>query len=146
MGSAMAPCESRASPVRLRWVTIMTLDLNLVRQILLTAQDAPANREIGAIEIEPWSRDVVLEHIEALDEAGLLEARLLQNHRGKSRLSAAHVVRLTWHGHDFLGMAANENVWTRTMTLVNEKGGSVSLGVLKELLGRAEVRQFSSDG
>lgn len=122
----------------------MKLDHKLVRQILLKVQDAPANREIGEIDVTPWTRDTVLEHIEVLDEGGLLEARLLQNHQGTGRLSAAHIVRLTWEGHDFLGKAANENVWARTMTLISEEGGSVSIGVLKELLARAAIRHFSS--
>lgn len=50
----------------------MMLDHDLVRELLLGVQSALPNREAGEIRVKLWTRDTILEHIEALDEAGLL--------------------------------------------------------------------------
>jgi hypothetical protein len=120
----------------------MRMEHDLVRQILLAAQAAPANCDTPPVAIEPWTQDVILEHIEALDEAGLVEARCIHNHRPGRRLLDARIVRLTWEGHEFLDQAANSQVWDRVQALVLSRGGSTSLGILKQLLSQAAVRQF----
>ena len=65
-----------------------------------------------------------------LAEAGLLEAVDATAGAGLDWRPK----RLTWKGHEFLDDARNENVWRKTQELVQEKGGSVSLGVLQALL------------
>jgi uncharacterized protein DUF2513 len=120
------------------------LDYDLVRAILLTAQTAPPNREVGEIVLDPWTADAIREHVEALDDGGLIEARLVYNHESGNRLIAARVIRVTWEGHEFLGRAANAQVWTRVSALVAAHGGNASMGILKELLSRAAVCHFRS--
>ena len=122
----------------------MKLDHDLVRELLLNVQSTQSNREAGEPHIEPWSRDTILEHIEVLDEAGLLEARVIRNHQNGARLLSAHVIRLTWEGHEFLGKASNDLVWARVKIVVVNQGGSASIGILKELLTRAAIRNFAS--
>lgn len=121
----------------------MTFDPELVRQILIELQKMPPNRSAEELMLEARGNDTVLEHIELLDEAGLIEARLEYDTGRPRRIRAAHIARLTWQGHEFLGNARNEQVWARAQSLVESHGGSVSFGVLKQLLTAATVRHFS---
>lgn len=121
----------------------MRLDADLVREIMLELEKTPPNRSAAEIVLEPWDHDMVLEHIEVMDEGGLLEARLEYAVRGSHRIRAAHIARLTWQGHEFLDNARNEQAWNSARSQVARHGGSVSLGVLKQLLAAATVRHFS---
>lgn len=50
--------------------------------------------------------------------------------------------RLTMTGHDFLEAARNEKIWKKAMKTVGEKGGTVTLGVLTQLLGTLVKHEF----
>ena len=41
---------------------------------------------------------------------------------------------MTWEGHEFADAARDETRWKKAMGIVEEKGGAVTLDVLKELL------------
>ena len=74
----------------------------------------------------------VCEHILLLGDAGLAEVREL----GRTYEGSAGVAidRLTMNGHDFLEAAKNDTIWNKAMNTVKEKGNSVTLGVLIQLL------------
>ena len=112
----------------------MQLDIELARRILLIAEAAPANQHVGRIEIPDVDHDVVLEHLELLSEAGLIEAMIRRNSMGGSRNHFAFVNRLTWDGHEFLANAKNEQVWEKTKTFLKDKGGTMSMAVVKAVV------------
>ena len=74
----------------------------------------------------------VCEHILLLGDAGLAEVRELgRTHEGSAGVA---IDRLTMNGHDFLAAAKNDTIWNKAMNTVKEKGNSVTLGVLIQLL------------
>lgn len=82
----------------------------------------------------------VCEHILLLGDAGLAEVREL----GRTYEGSAGVAidRLTMNGHDFLEAAKNDTIWNKAMNTVKEKGGSVTLGVLTQLLSTLAKQHF----
>ena len=118
----------------------MRLDLDLVRQILLTAERAAPNQAVGSISVPGYDQDTVLEHLELLHERRLIEAHLLRSNQ--QRIAGAVVERLTWEGHAFLSDARNDEVWSRTKQIVKEKGGSASFEVVKALVAQVALNLF----
>lgn len=112
----------------------MKLDPDLARELLLKIESTAANHPAGTPEIEGHSQDEVLEHIELLHEAGLIEARLVRSGMGGARILTATVERLTWEGHDFLNKAREASTWKRAKSLVVSKGGPLTFDILKAVL------------
>jgi hypothetical protein len=82
----------------------------------------------------------VCEHILLLGDAGLAEVRELER---ISKGSAGVVIdRLTMAGHDFLEAAKNDTIWQKAMSTVKERGNSVSLGVLTQILSALMKQHF----
>jgi hypothetical protein len=108
-------------------------DDDLIREILTQVEAAPANA-IPKVSLPERDPNEVLEHLELLREAGLLEAKVAHSGRGGARIDKVIVTRMTWTGHEFLQNARNEEVWQRTKKLVKERGGSVSFEILTALL------------
>ena len=52
------------------------------------------------------------------------------------------VTNLTWAGHDFAEAARDETRWKNVMKTVKEKGGSVTIDVLKALLTKLMEASF----
>jgi len=46
----------------------------------------------------------------------------------------AIITSLTWAGHEFAEAARDDTRWKNAMGLVKDKGGSVTIGVLTQLL------------
>lgn len=118
----------------------MRRDMDLVREILLRAEDTEYHR-LKSSAFEGKDELTVARHFELMKEAGLIEADLLclPEHRGVER---GTVLRLTWEGHEFLDAARNEDVWKRTKEIVKEKGGSVSFEVLKSIVTKVALSLF----
>lgn len=116
----------------------MKRDMDLVRAILFAVEDAPVGgmdaaaltQRLEAAGHTP-SEPELGEHCDLLCEAGLIVA-LTASCLGQSA-SLVEVNRLTWDGHEFLGVARDETVWKK----VKAVAGSASLAVLKPLLTEA---------
>ena len=112
----------------------MKLDADLARELLLKIEGAPANHAADTPEVEGRDKDEVLEHLELLHEAGLIEAKIVRSGMGGARILAANVERLTWEGHDFLNKARQGTTWKHAKELVVAKGGPLTFDVLKAVL------------
>jgi len=112
----------------------MKRDWELIRGILLQAEAAPAGTHLQVLEAENDKTTLaeVLEHIQLLVDANLLEATVVPG--GGPGQGGFIIHRVTWQGHDFLNEAKNDAVWKKVMNQVKEKGGSVSMMVLKEMV------------
>jgi hypothetical protein len=44
------------------------------------------------------------------------------------------ITSLTWQGHEFAEAARDETRWKKAMGMVADKGGSITLAVLQQLL------------
>jgi hypothetical protein len=130
----------------------MKRDWELLRWILNQAESCSGGYPIvvsdGAIySSQHYKLDIgqldfaeVCEHILLLGDAGLAEVREL----GRTYEGSAGVVidHLTMAGHDFLEAAKNDTTWNKAMNTVKEKGGSVTLGVLTQLLSTLAKQHF----
>ena len=112
----------------------MKLDPDLARAILLQVEATPANRTSRDPEIEGYSEDEIFEHVELLNEAGYLEAKIVRSGSGDARIYTVFVTRLTWDGHEFLNAARNDTLWRRAKDKVTTSGGAMSLSILKAVL------------
>jgi hypothetical protein len=69
-----------------------------------------------------------------------LQANLIE---AKGSIDLTYRVKaLTWEGHEFLDATKNETVWNKTKQLIADKGGSISIEVLKALLQQLLLKTF----
>ena len=114
----------------------MKRDMDLVRRTLLVLErrepgdTSPVTaNEVGAGE------DVLLAHLDLLQEAGLIDGNPVQSARdGARRTIAWNTMRLTWAGHDFIAAAVNDTVWNAAKRHAGELFKSLSLPTLSALL------------
>jgi hypothetical protein len=62
-----------------------------------------------------------------------------------SIVSACFIHRLTWDGHEFLANAKNDTIWKKVTSQAEEKGESISLFVLNQLLASATKKYLGLD-
>ena len=119
-----------ASPVEtLRLEVCMKRDMDLVRAILLAAEDSN-EQWLGAeaLVCNAWDQVTVARHFELMDEAGLVVADVTELLDGGVDGS---VRRLTWAGYDFLDNVRSESVWEDTKASIRDKVGSASFDLIK---------------
>lgn len=130
----------------------MNRDWNLLRWLLNQSQSCQGGYPIvitnGAIyggqhyslNIRDLNFEEVCEHALLLGDAGFAEVRDLG--RNFSGPTGVAIDRLTMEGHDFLEAAQDETRWKKAMTVVNEKGGAVTVGVLTQILSALVKQSF----
>lgn len=110
----------------------MTRDWDLVRELLLEVEAAPAER--------PWSAEsewatgkgaTLYQHLKMLLGAGFITVDHHDVYHGGGELW--HRVNLTWAGHEFLDTIRSDTVWKETKRRIASTVGSVSLSVLTEV-------------
>jgi len=110
----------------------MKRDLELIRQMVLAIEDAPgwAPRELT---IDGYTCEEIRYHAYLLIDARLAEGFDTTNLG--SPAPEAMIRNLTWAGHEFAEAARDESRWKKAMGIVGEKGGSITLDILTQLLG-----------
>jgi hypothetical protein len=86
----------------------MKRDMDLVREILLAAEKAPAGGNSDELVIEGHNDDEITEHVRLLVDGGYIEATFFLG-GGQSFL----LQDMTWKGHDFLDAVRDQGVWPR---------------------------------
>ncbi|HJX24892.1 MAG TPA: DUF2513 domain-containing protein [Chthoniobacterales bacterium] len=107
----------------------MTKDLDLVRDLLLRAEDG---------EFSSSDPNIVY-HIGLLRQAGLVQA-VVTPRKWKNRFTLAILKRLTPAGCNFLRAARNEMIWTRTKRNFIRPGLFFSLSLISDYLRQIEER------
>jgi hypothetical protein len=109
----------------------MKRDLNLIRKMVLAIEDNPAGRAPD-LKFAEYAPDQIGYHAYLLVDAGLakgINATVL----GSSGPDFA-ITSLTWAGHEFAEAARDDTRWKSAMGIVTEKGGSVTIEILTQLL------------
>jgi hypothetical protein len=109
----------------------MKRDLGLIRMMLLAIEDSPSGWA-PALKFEGYADALVGYHAYLLIDAGL--ARGSDVSTAGSEAPQGMITNLTWAGHEFAEAARDEARWSKAMGLVADKGGNVTLDVMKELL------------
>jgi hypothetical protein len=120
----------------------MKRDMELVRELML-AIESRNDTQYWAEDLEVSGDQDIAEikgHLELLIDAGFIEATV--NHDNGSGSPYILIDKISWNGHEFLGNARNEPIWKKAMSIVTEKGGSVSAGVLMQVLASAAKQHF----
>jgi hypothetical protein len=110
----------------------MHRDLELIRKMVMTIEDAPSGWAPHSLEIEGYSRAQVGYHAWLLVDAGL--AKGSDTTTNDSEGPEAVISSLTWNGHEFADAARDDGRWTKAMGVVQEKGGAITIAVLTQLL------------
>jgi hypothetical protein len=107
-------------------------DLELIRKIVLIVENAPTGWAPQRLEVEGYTEAQIGYHAYLLVDAGLAKGH--DTTTMGSDGPEAMITTLTWAGHEFADAARDESRWRKAMVAVQEKGGTVTLGVLTQLL------------
>ncbi len=107
----------------------MKRDMNIVRQLLLALEKA---EPLNQLNLE---MPIILQHLDLMIDAGLIDGKPLRN--GGSNLVSVSIRKITWQGYDFLEAARNEGRWQKAERTILEKGGALTIDVLKTVLKAA---------
>jgi hypothetical protein len=109
----------------------MKRDLELIRKMVLAIEDAPSGWAPD-LKVEGYSDAQVGYHAYLLIDAGLAKGEDASTMG--SEAPEGFISCLTWAGHEFADAARDETRWKKAMGVVQEKGGTVTIGVLTQLL------------
>jgi len=113
-------------------------DMELVRRVLLAMEEHPEPVGWLTITVEGYSDEEVSYHVKMLHEAGFLTAENLTTFGGFCWMPKS----LTWEGHEFLDTVKNDTVWRKTKDFVKEKGGAISIDMLKVVATKIAASHF----
>jgi hypothetical protein len=110
----------------------MRRNLELIRRLVLSVEDEPAERLVTGIEIDGYTSEEVGYHSYLLVDAGLAEGTDIGTMN--ETLPNWRLSHLTWAGHDFADAARDDSRWAKATAVVKEKAGTVTFDVLKQVL------------
>ena len=104
----------------------MKRDWELIRQILITVENAAADDRISDNDLgcseETFHYNAIL-----LSQAGLVQAMILPN------LNTTLIEGLTWEGHEFLDAIRDEATWQLIKQTAAEKSIALSFAAIKAI-------------
>lgn len=109
---------------------------DLVRDILKTLEERDAMCNISSEDLAKAvgaPHREVFEHLQIMQEAGLLQAVLHPASTGGDVVGFGLVQRLTWNGHELLEKMGNETIWANIKSTAKEKGVELSVDLIKGL-------------
>ena len=105
----------------------MKRDMDLCRQILLEIEAGEPGESIEMLQtVAPGNH--VIEHLQLLQDAELIEARVDRHFRNYS------IQRLTWKGHEFIRAARDDKVWVKAKQRIGSAWESVTFPLLMKVL------------
>ena len=111
----------------------MKRDLDLIRDILLTAEKAKPEQSISLNEFRagyPDRLEEISAHVELLDRAGFLDATITRELSPKGPRQF-FINKINWLGYDYLDAVRDPGVWAKTQQKLKSVGGSATLEVAK---------------
>lgn len=121
----------------------MKRNMELVRALALAIEEAPGGFAPLRFDLDGYSDEEISYHAYLMIDAGLATGSVLTTMDSSG--PEAMLRSLTWAGHEFAEAAAYEPRWKKAMGIVKEKGGSVSLPVLSQLLAQLMKKEFGLD-
>ena len=109
----------------------MRRDLELIRKMLLECEHSPSGWAPD-FKFDGYSDAQVGYHAYLMMDAGLVNGSDVTTNGSQG--PEAMITSLTWQGHEFAEAARDDGRWKKAMGLVAEKGGSITLDVMKALL------------
>lgn len=127
----LASASAADADVRPTGTNEMKRDWELIRKMLLAIEGSPSGWA-PELKFPGYTDTQVGYHAYLLIDAGL--SRGDEVSQMGSEAPEGMITSLTWAGHEFAEAAQDETRWKKAMGLVADKGGSITLDVMKELL------------
>jgi len=118
----------------------MKRDMELVRNILIALNENENGFATDKLNIEGFSDEQIGYHSYLLAQAGLIQA--IENTSVGATSPTSIPQNLTWHGHEFIENAKNDNVWSQTKQAVS-KMGDVSFSVWANVLSQVVINNLN---
>lgn len=110
----------------------MKFDPDLMRSILLDAEEIPAGQAAHGFEYDDRDQAEVNRHTPILIDEDFLEG-IWQGDQ-QNFPCAFHVTDLTYRGHQFLENARSDSRWKRALSSIRDSGKSMSIAVIEAVL------------
>ncbi len=110
----------------------MRRDMELIRKILLEAEQDESDHGLSDFLIPGYTTDQVGYHVYLLKNAGLVEGPI-HFASGSVKVEFYGINRLTFAGHEFLDSIRSDSVWAKVKGKLDEFGGTASLVVIQQL-------------
>ena len=116
----------------------MKRDFDLIRNILLTIEEAPSGLYLQPDDFLPVCNDLdkIVFHLELLDDAGFIKSI----DASTALCDSVVVKRMTFAGCDYLDAVRDKAIWERIREKLAPFSGQVSLEIVKAL-GISLVKQ-----
>jgi hypothetical protein len=121
-------------------VNSLKLDIELIRKLMLEIESNDDDFKYEPIQALGYDESQIDYHLQQLIEAKLVIGEV--HHFLGTRTPSIIIEKLSWEGHKFLETARNEPVWKEAMNTVKEKGGSVGIGILTQVLTSVAKQHF----
>lgn len=111
----------------------MQRDMDLVRKILFYIEDnyKAGQNWIREIEIDNYSKELIVEHLKLIYEADLVQKFEMENYvYGGFRYQVGN---LTNQGYDLLDKIREDTIWNKTKSIIKENGLPLVISVIKEV-------------
>jgi len=107
-----------------------------VRAILLKLEAVEtAHTTLTLDQVDGIDPQQVGYHMMLLNEAGLIEAKILKSSSGDGAIATALARRLTWQGHEFLDKIRDPSMWGKIKAKVKEKSLDLTFDSIKAAAG-----------
>ena len=118
----------------------MKRDMELIRELMLEVESQDSDFKYDTLQSKGYTEAQLDYHLKLLIEEKLIDGEVHPLMGTRSPIIV--IEKLSWKGHEFLDNARNESIWKETMKTVKEKGGSVAVGVLTQILASVAKQQF----
>lgn len=109
----------------------MKRDLDLVRNILITAENSDGPVRFGTLlECDPDALKLAY-HVELMESRGLVSATVRYDGLGRRPIDI-EVSSVTWEGYDYLDAIRSPKVWEKAKEAVSAAVGEASMSVMKD--------------
>jgi hypothetical protein len=112
----------------------MTQDLNLLRGIMLFAEEQPVATAFHLSNLKerfPEADELVIaDHVIQLKEEGLIQG--FAEIYPREKMAKIRIERITSPGHDFIRALKDDSVWSKTKKEVIDQGKAASIGMIVE--------------
>lgn len=109
----------------------MKRDMDLVRYLLMTIEDAKGPLHLNDFTCTEWSTEEIKYHLALLGAHGLIDGNAVD--AWGNMAIRVRVDGLSWDGADYLDAIRDERVFDRVKRAVKESTGSVTLDVFKSV-------------
>lgn len=117
----------------------MRRDWDIVRKVLIAAEESTGDREVSSEQFPEPERALVAYNMWLLIESGLAEGG--GREPGGMGPPFAFITRLRWEGHELLDNMRGDTAWNRIKATAKEKSVDLTVDAIK-MIGKAVLERL----